>query len=108
MRIWFALIVAPILALTDQSVSFAMVSWGCAHQSTLAPHVVHLVFLAVTVAGTLAAGQQWRATMEGGESGGRVAQMHFLAGVATASAALSALAIAAMWIPTWMIASCLA
>src|SRR5205823_5272575 len=31
MRIWFALLVAPLLALADQSISLAAVGWACAH-----------------------------------------------------------------------------
>ena len=106
MQIWLALIVAPILALLDQSVSFALVHWSCAHQNTLALHGVHLLFLILTVAVAVAAWQRWRDTA-GAKPGDTLAQTHFLAGVATASAALSALAVAAMWIPAWMISSCI-
>jgi hypothetical protein len=35
-------------------------------------------------------------------------QRHFLAGIATIVAALSAAAIAAMWLPTWLISPCIA
>ena len=106
MRIWFALIVAPLLALADQSIAFAMVAWSCAHQTTTAMHVVHLSFLAATVASTAAAWQCWRETRPQGSVLHSPVQIHFLAGVATAAAALSALTIIAMWSAAWIIASC--
>lgn len=109
MRIWLALIVAPLLALTDQTVAFATVGWACAHQSPALLHASHALFLALATATAVAGGLHWRAT------GGATArtrdgagQIHFLAGISMAVAALSALAIAAMWIPTWMISPCIA
>lgn len=104
MRILFALIGAPLLALLDQSTAFAVVSWSCAQGSTLALHFVHLLFLTATAAAAMFAFAEWRGTMGIRE----LVQSRFLAGVATASAILSALAIAAMWIPVWMISSCIA
>jgi hypothetical protein len=108
MRIWFALLAAPVLALADQSIAFAMTGWACAHQQTLAMHGVHVLFLAATVAGTLAARGLWRATLRVKTGDETLARRHFLAGLATASGALSALVIAAMWIPNWVLSPCLA
>ncbi|HEX4233827.1 MAG TPA: hypothetical protein VH041_05930 [Caldimonas sp.] len=107
MRIWLALIVAPLLALADQSIAFALVGWACAHQSTALVHASHLVFLLLTAGAAVYAWQGWReaASANGGAAAG---EMHFLSGVATATASLSAIAIVAMWVPTWMISSCIA
>jgi hypothetical protein len=107
MRIWFALLVAPTLALADQSVAYATVGWACSHQQVLAVHTVHAIFLVATAAGTLFAWQLWRGTTPAASGGEAPARDHFLAGLATASGALSTLAIVAMWIPTWVIAPCL-
>ena len=107
MLIWLALIVAPLLALTDQVVAFALVGWACEHQSVALVHVSHLLFLAIATAATVGGWLKWRETAAlsaGGDDASR--QRHFLAGVATSAAGLSSLAIAAMWIPTWMISSC--
>jgi len=104
MRILIALIVAPLLALVDQSTAFAMVSWSCAHAGTLAVHGVHFVFLVATIAAAIFAFAQWRGTMDSDA----LVRDRFLAGLATASATLSALAIAAMWMPVWMISPCIA
>jgi hypothetical protein len=110
LKIWLALVAAPMLALTDQAVSFAAVGWACAHQQTMAIHAVHAFFLAAVVAGTVPALKLWRdeamrmnGRINGGESSAR---RHFLAGVAACVGALSAVVIAAMWMPTWAIAVC--
>jgi hypothetical protein len=107
MRVWTALLVAPLLALTDESVALAVVSWACAHQSAYAIHLVHLLFLAGTAGCAAMAGQAWHKAASRSGGGESLGQVRFLAPLATASAALSTLAIAAMWIPTWLIASCL-
>jgi hypothetical protein len=109
MRIWLALIVAPLLALADQTVAFALVGPGCATQTTLGLHASHALFLALAVAATLAAWRNWQETtaVVAGDTDA-VRQRHFLAGVAMTVAALSAAAIVAMWIPTWLISPCVA
>lgn len=107
MRIWFALLVAPLLALADQSVSLAAVDWACANQSPLAVHAVHVLFLAVVAGSAVPALHVWRATAQRAKGASEsLAQRHFLAGLATASAALSAIAIVAMWLTAWVIAPC--
>jgi len=98
MPIVFALIVAPLLALADQSAAYALVSWSCVHTGTLAIHGVHLLSLAATIAAAVIAFARWRSTTE----------HRFLVGIATAAATLSALAIVAMWIPVWLISPCIA
>lgn len=103
-RILLALVGAPLLALLDQSTAFAIVSWSCAHGNTVVLHAVHGLFLAATVTTGLFAFSTWRSTI----SAAPRPQAHFLAGMATATAALSVLAIAAMWMPVWMISSCIA
>jgi hypothetical protein len=107
MRIWFALLLAPVLALADQSVSYAMAGWACAHQHSVAAQGVHFVFLAAVVAATIMAWQLWHATPARGADEPAVGR-HFLAGLATASGALSGLVIIAMWIPNWMLSPCFA
>lgn len=106
MRIWFALLLAPILALIDQSAAYAVSGWACSHQQPLATHAVHLVLLLVVLAGTALAGQLWHATRPQRSSTHERDVRHFLAGLATASGALSALVIAAMWYPTWLLSAC--
>ena len=69
MRIWVALIVAPLLALTDQTVAFALVHWACAHQSTWVVHLSHVVFLAIAAAAAVGAWLRWRETAISAGSG---------------------------------------
>src|SRR5919204_5238523 len=99
MRTWFALLGAPLLALGDQSISYATVGWSCAHQHTLVAHAVHGAFLAVIVIGTLVAWQLWRETRPLRTQGEETARRHFMAGLAPASGALSALVVGALWLP---------
>lgn len=106
MRIWFALLLAPVLALADQSIAYATAGWACAHQGVLAMHGVHLIFVAMVVASTFAASQLWRATAGPAGADEPLARRHFLAGIATASGALSTAVILAMWIPNWLLSPC--
>jgi hypothetical protein len=104
MSLWFPLLAAPALALLDQAVAYAAVGWACSHDRTFAVHMVHAMLLVATAAGTFPAWRLWQATAAGG--GETMRRRHFLAAVAMASAALSALVIAAMWFPVFVIASC--
>jgi hypothetical protein len=106
MRIWFALLVAPGLALADQTVSYAAVSWACGHGHAAVLHIVHGVFLVAVAVGTFMASRLWAGTRSTSESSEALARQHFLAGLAAASGALSTLVIASMWMPTWIIAPC--
>jgi hypothetical protein len=106
MAIWLALLAAPALALADQVIAYATVGWACAHDRIVVTHAVHLLVLLVTAASVLPAWRLWSAT-RGGRDEARV-RRHFLAGIAVASGALSALVVATMWYPTWIIAPCAA
>jgi len=109
MAIWLGLIIAPLLALADQTVAFALVGPGCASQSTALLHASHALFLALAIVAMVAAWRMWLKTAAvAATDGGGALQRHFLAGVATTVAAVSAAAIAAMWIPTWLISPCIA
>jgi hypothetical protein len=104
MKIWLALIVAPILALADQSIALSMATWMCAKQHEIPMHVLHASFGALILATTLLAWRQWRATAAIGDE--TIARRHFLAGLAAASGILSTLVVAAMWIPSWLLSPC--
>ena len=106
MRIWFPLVAAPLLALADQSVSFAVVGWACTHQLPIAVHAVHALFLVTAGAGTLPALTAWRALPGGASADEALAQRRFFTGIAAAAGSLSTLAILAMWVPAWLMAPC--
>ena len=84
MRTWFALLGAPVLALADQSVSYATVGWSCAHQHTLVAHAIHGMFLGAVVIGTLLAWRLWRETRPVRAQSEEPARRHFMAGLAAA------------------------
>jgi hypothetical protein len=106
MRIWLALLLAPVLTLTDQSVAFATVGWACARQQTMVMHAVHAGFLLAILVATFLAWQLWHETVPSEGSDETLKRRHFLAGLAMASGVLSALVTAAMWFPTWIIPAC--
>jgi len=70
MRIWIALIVAPLFALADQTIALALVGPGCAAQTTALLHASHALFLALAIAATIAAWRSWLATAAGPADGG--------------------------------------
>jgi hypothetical protein len=108
LKIWIALVVAPVLALMDQVVSFATVDWACAHQHGGVVHAVHALFLMVAMASTVPAFQAWRESLRARNGSGNeaVARRHFLASVALGVGALSTVTIASMWVTAWVIAVC--
>ena len=104
MKIWYALLLAPLLALTDQSVAFATSGWACSHQHAPVMHAVHALFFVLIVAGTVVAWRHLRSLPARGAE--PAANRRFLAGLATASGALSALVVIAMWIPVSVLSPC--
>ena len=107
MRIWFALLVAPVLALADQGMSLAATNWACAAQRPIAVHLVHALFLIPVAASIVPAWRLWRVPVSTAtERPHSVEEIRFLAGIAAGTAAISAAAIVAMWMTTWVIAPC--
>jgi hypothetical protein len=104
MRIWPALLLAPALALLDQVVAFAVVGWACARDWPFVVHAVHVAFFVAAVATLPPAWRAWKQSRT--RSGVAGERESFLAGLAVGSAALSALVIGAMSLPTWLIAPC--
>jgi hypothetical protein len=107
MRIWLGLLLAPLLALADQTIAYATSGWECAHQNVVALHGLHGTFLAATLVTAAMGWMLWRETLPLKDSSETLARRHFLAGIATGSGLLSALAIAAMWFPAWTLSPCL-
>jgi hypothetical protein len=107
MRHWPALILAPLLALADQSVTYAMAGWGCAHQQRIPMDVVHALFLlgalaftAMAFAASRQALREWRSPLFSVQRDG------FLGISGTMVGLLSAGIIVAMWIPQWFLSPC--
>ncbi len=108
---WPALLLAPTLALTNLSVTYALVTPACTRQSMMAPNVVAAVVLALCAWMTRAAWRNWTA---GRSQGREAARDHvpdrppFVAFVAALVGALSCLAVLAQWFPQWVLSPCAA
>ena len=107
MAIWFALLVAPVLALVDESIALSMTSWACRGQHGLALHIVHMAFAIATAAATVLAWRRWRETSHDEAASETIARRRFLAAMAIGVSVLSLLVIVTMWVPTWVLSSCL-
>ncbi|GAB3648934.1 hypothetical protein [Ramlibacter alkalitolerans] len=106
---WAALVVAPTVALTTQSVMYAMVTPSCGTQTRLQLHLFAAVALAVVVVlAVLAFGESSLHRPEPGsmDSDEHHARHRFLATMATAVGAFAALVILAMWFTTWVLTPC--
>jgi hypothetical protein len=106
MRLWVPLLLAPVLALCDQAVAFAVVGWSCAHDRAIVVHAIHASFLVATAVTLVPAWRIRHSARARADDASR--RQHFLGNIALASAALSALVIAAMWLTVWFIAPCVA
>jgi hypothetical protein len=110
MRTWPGIVLAPLLALADQSVAYALVQWGCFHQQFAALQLVHAFFLAATLATLVPA---WPGAMRArlpdrAAPGDTHDRHHFMSVVSLMLGAFSALVIVALWIPQWVLSPCFA
>jgi hypothetical protein len=111
MKSWLALIVAPTIALGTQSVLYSLVTPACGSQTRLQLHLAAAVaLLVVVVMAVLAFGESSLhrdepASHDSDEARPPVPR-RFLASVAAAVAALSALVILGMWFMMWVLTPC--
>jgi hypothetical protein len=119
---WPALLLAPSLALTNLSVTYALVTPSCSRQSMLAPNLVSAVFLLACLWMSWGAWRNWRAGYQtehaqqamfrgehaaaAGETDAAPDRSPFLALVATMVGALSSLVVLAQWFPQWVLSPC--
>jgi hypothetical protein len=111
MKSWLALIVAPTVALGAQSVLYSMVTPSCGAQTRLQLHLAAAVALvAVVVMAVLAFGEsslrRGEPASHDNDEAQEPAPRRFLANLAAAVAALSALVILAMWFMMWVLTPC--
>jgi hypothetical protein len=109
---WPALLLAPLLALAEQSIVYALATPTCETQREAWLHGVPLGFIAVTL---LFTGMAWvevqRLRRDGLaaphlDADRRALRRYFVAWVAVGLGALSSLAIAALWVPQWVLSPC--
>ena len=111
---WPALLLAPSLALTNLSITYALVSPSCALQSTLALNAVAALILLACAVFTWGAWRNWREARlpYGGpaddeeDAAGR--RPSFIALVSWPVGALSCLVVLAQWFPQWVLSPCAA
>jgi hypothetical protein len=111
MRSWLGLILAPGIALGAQSVMYAMVTPACSMQTRVGMHVAAAVALLLVLVLAMLAYRESSllrhepASADSDEVHAPV-RRRFLADVATAVAAISALVILAMWFALWVLSPC--
>jgi len=112
MKNWPALLVAPTLALTNLSVTYALVTPSCSRQDMTAPNVVSALLLLACIWMSWQALGNWRrgTALRSGEdtsaSDSAPERRPFVALVACMVGALSCLVVIAQWFPQWVLSPC--
>ena len=108
MKNWPALLVAPTLALTNLSITYAMVTPSCKHQSMLAPHLVSALLLLACAWMSWMAWRNWRDDPREREQASDAVPYRrpFVALVAFMVGSLSCLVVIAQWFPQWVLSPC--
>jgi hypothetical protein len=111
LRSWIPLVLAPGIALATQSTLYSLVTPSCGTQTRLQLHLTAAVALAIVVAmAVLAFGESsLRHRGPGSPDSDAIdptARRRFLANMASAVAALSALVILGMWFALWVLTPC--
>ncbi len=110
--IWPALLLAPLLALTEQSVAYALSTPTCQAQAEAWHQLVPLPFALLTLAFTLMAWRTARALAAQGldqphvDADTQELRRYFAARMAVGCGAFSTLVIVALWIPQWVLSPC--
>ena len=113
---WPALLVAPLVALGQQSITYSLVTPACAQQSRGVLHAVCAASLLLVVVMTAMAWRAWRGhpapdpaserAVTVADGAGASVRPRFVDLIAVLVGALSALVSAALWLPVWMLSPC--
>lgn len=108
--IWLALVITPLLALTNLTIVYALVIPACENQSSLTLHAVSVGSLALGLLLTFMAWQQWQkySILPSHPEDDADVRKNFLPAIASMTGLLSTLVIAAQWIPQWVLSPCFA
>ena len=119
---WPALLLAPLVALSELSIAYALVSPSCASQDRTLLHAVAAVSLFLVLAMTVLAWREWHTdgsgngldarqrvtlpTVTRADSAEAAERPRFVAQIAVVVGALSALVSIALWLPVWVLSPC--
>jgi hypothetical protein len=114
---WPALLLAPLVALTQLSIAYSLVTPACAHQNHGTLHVVAALSLLLVIIMTALAWREWRGhagstagsgavPVSSADGVGASQRPHFVALIGVLVGALSALVSIALWLPIWFLSPC--
>ena len=121
---WPALLLAPLVALSELSIAYSLVSPSCAGQDRTLLHAVAAVSLFLVLAMTVLAWREWHGdgsewgrgvgarpsspvpTVTRADSGDAAERPRFVAQMAVVVGALSTLVSIALWLPIWVLSPC--
>jgi hypothetical protein len=112
MPAWPALLLAPLLALAEQSIMYALSTPSCQTQRDAVLNVIPLAFLIATAVLTVFAFSAARRLRRGADDSPQAdadaleSRRYFVAWMAVGSGALSSLVILATWVPHWVLSPC--
>jgi hypothetical protein len=86
-------VIAPLLALLDQSAAYALVEWSCEKRNLTPAIAVHAVFFVVALVLTLVAWREARHGAVAGRTDAAVESHHLVAWLGAAAGAISLLAV---------------
>lgn len=117
---WPALLIAPLIALSQLSIAYSLVTPECARQDQTALHAVAAVALLLVAAMTAMAWRAWRdrrdqevaaaaanarpVTVADGD--GASQRPRFIELIAVLVGALSVLVSVVLWVPIWVLSPC--
>lgn len=110
MRSWPGLLAAPVLALADQGVAYALVPYACSHQHGAWLHGVHAAFLVAVLACAVHIWPRARPVIGHlrNDEGGSVQRADLMAILAFSMALFCAAVVVSLWIPQWILSPCYA
>ena len=106
--LWIGVLAAPVAFLVDLEASYILVPQACATGVETGLHLVPILALLVTAAGTIVSWRNWKRTGEARSEGEEtvVTRSHFMAVWGTLMSLLFFLVILAQWIPSLFFSPC--
>jgi hypothetical protein len=106
MRTWLALLIAPLVALGQQSLMLALATPACARQTLAGLHATSALSVVVTAVSTLLALQARRRAAAEPAIEGSSGRRRLMSGIAVAIGGFSLLLALALWLPVWLLSPC--